>query len=167
MSLQGRLSSLITAIGADIKALRKLTSRLTASVANSTVTYASTGLSITLEAGKTYEIKAFGQFQSAATTTGIGLRLGGTATATRIRYNIFIYGMGTANTLSVRSPTSINGSPTASPGVAAAATEYPWTIEGLIVVNAGGTLTVDFMSEVAGSAVTIQSDSYLEVQEVT
>ena len=165
MSLQTRLDSLIVAIGADIKLARKLTSRLTAAVTNSTVTYTATGLSVTLVAGKTYRFRAFGQYQTAAITTGIDMRIGGTVTATRIRYSTFLFGVNNT-TVTFRSGTSMNANLTPSSAVFAANTDYPWNIEGLIVVNSGGTLTIEFASEVAASLTTIQADSYLEVQEV-
>lgn len=166
MGLSDQIDALATRIATEFKNTKKLlTSRLTASVANSNTTYAATGLVVTLIAGKTYRIRAGGHYQSAAATTGMGLRIGGTASATSIRYNSFVYGV-TATTVSVRSPNAFNGSPTASTGVAVAANDYPWSIEGIIVVNAGGQLGVDFSSEVAATAVTISADSFLEAQEI-
>lgn len=139
-----------------------LSSRLTAAATSSVVTYAGTGLSLSLVAGKVYEVKAFGQYRTAATTTGIGLRLGGTATATGVRYTVTIW--------SASTPTQLQASALATAllttAVAAATTDYTWEIRGLIRVNAAGTLTVDFASEVASSVVTIQPDSYLLAQEV-
>jgi hypothetical protein len=147
--------------------LPKLTSRLTAAVTSGSDVYNSTGLSVPLTSGKVYRITAFGQYRTPATTTGIGLRLGGTGglTATRVRWNAFIYGF-TATSLTLRALGALNFAVAPTTAVATANTDFGWSIDGLIVVNVGGTLSVDFASEVVTSVVTVQPDSYLEAQEV-
>lgn len=140
-----------------------LSARLTAAASSTSTSYATTGLSVTLAAGKVYELKAFGQYRTAATTTGIGLRLGGTVTATGIRY--------TATTWNASTPTQLQASALSTAllttAVAAANTDYTWEIRGLIRVNTAGTLVVEYATEVNASAVTIQPDAYLLAQEVT
>lgn len=140
-----------------------LSSRLTAAATSSATAYGATGLTVTLAAGKVYELKAFGQYRTAATTTGMGLRLGGTATATGVRYTTTIWNASTPT----QQQASALSTALLTTAVTAANTDYTWEIRGLIRVNAAGTLTVDFASEVAGSLVTIQPDAYLMAQELT
>jgi hypothetical protein len=139
-----------------------LSARLTAAATSSVVTYATTGLSLTVVAGKTYEIKAFGQYRTAATTTGLGLRLGGTATATSVHYTTTIWSASTPT----QGQAAAMSTALLTTAVTAANTDYTWELRGLIRVNAGGTLVVEFASEVAASLVTIQPDSYLLAQEI-
>lgn len=134
-----------------------IVARLTAAVTSNVVAYATTGLSVPLTAGKVYEIKAWGHYRTAALTTGIGLRLGGTATATGIRYTTTIW---SANT-PLQGQAAAMSTALLSTGVTAANTDYTWEIRGEIRVNAAGTLVVEFASEVAASLVTIQPDCYL------
>lgn len=140
---------------------RTLSSRLTAAATSTVVTYAGTGLSVSVAAGVSYRFRASGQYRTAALTTGIGLRVGGTCTATGIRYVIKTWGAAT----SASTPTVVTAAALATASltanVVAATTDYLWEIEGVIRVNAAGTLTVDFASEVAGSTATIQPDSFL------
>lgn len=140
-----------------------LSARLAAAAATTSTGYTSSGLSVTLVAGKAYEVKAFGQYRTAATTTGIGLRLGGTCTATGIRYTTTIW--------NANAPTQLQASALSTAllttAVTAANTDYTWEIRGLIRVNAGGTLVVEYATEVNNSAATIQPDAYLIAQELT
>lgn len=142
-----------------------LTSRLTSAAASTTTTYGGTGLSLSVVAAGVYIIRARGQYRTSATTTGIGLRVGGTATATAIRYSTTIFGL-SATTYTHQTQTAMGVAAAASTGVAAINTDYGWLIDGLIRVNAAGTLTVDYMSEVAATTATVQPDSFLELQEV-
>lgn len=145
--------------------LAALTSRLAAAATSTSTTYASTGMSVTLAAGKVYTFRVRGQYRTAATTTGIGFRIGGTCTATGVRYENVIYGLtATAYTHFVGS--AMGTALAATTAVLAANTDYGFTIEGEIRVNAAGTLTVDFISEVAGSTVTVQPDTTLVVTEI-
>lgn len=142
-----------------------LISRRTTTVANSTTTYATTGLSVTVAASKVYHFRARGQYQTAATTTGIGFRVGGTATATAISAEAFVTNVTASIQISTRSISSMSQAVTATSNVVAATTMYPWWVEGEIRVNAGGTLQIDFVSG-AASAATLQTDCTLIVQEI-
>lgn len=139
-----------------------LSARLTAAAATTSTGYTSTGLSVTLAAGKVYELRAAGQYRTAATTTGIGLRLGGTVTATGVRYTTTIWNANT--TTQVRAAALATALLTTA--VTAANTDYAWEIGGLIRVNAGGTLVLEYATEVNASAATIQPDAYLIAQEI-
>lgn len=145
--------------------LSTLSSRLTSAPTSTVVTFAGTGLSVNVEAGKTYKIQCRGQYRTAATTTGIALRIGGTATATGIRYETTIFGL-TTSTYTHLTASTMGAAQAASTGVQAANTDYGFTVEGEIRVNAAGTLTLDFASEVAASTVTVQADSTLQLEEM-
>lgn len=142
-----------------------LISRRTTAITSTATAYDFTGLSVTVQAGKVYLIRASGQWRSAATTTGMGLRLGGSATATSVRYNSTVHGGAIANA-ETNSESALNTAASTSPGVSSTNRDYGWTIDGLIVVNTSGAVAVQFASEIAGSAVTIQPDCYLELQEI-
>lgn len=161
MSLASQVTALATRIGQEFKALRAA-SRLTTAATSQVVAYGPTGLTLTLVAGKVYRIEAAGQYRTAATTTGIGLRLGGTVTATGIRYTTRIWNASTPVVVTAAALLGAN----LTTAVTAANTDYAWDIDGLIRVNAGGTLIVEFASEVASSLVTIQPDCYLRATEV-
>lgn len=138
-----------------------LFSRLTLAASRTAVSYADTGLSVTLVTGKTYQVTARGHYRTAATTTGIGLRLNGTAVLAGIRSTIRIWNastptVGTAAALATGLLTT---------AVAAAATDYAWEVTALVRVTTGGTLTIEYASEVNGSAVTIQADAHLVAEE--
>lgn len=144
---------------------RPLVSRLTVATTRNLTAYAGTGMTLPVEAGKNYRIHARGQYQTAALTTGIGLRIGGTATATGVRYQTIIFGLA-ATTFTVQAIAAIGASPAASTAVAVANTDYPWQIDGLIRVATAGTVTLDFASKVANSVVTVQPDSFLYLEEL-
>lgn len=146
-----------------------LTSRLTSAPTTTSATYAGTGLSVTVLAGKAYRIRAYGGYRSSVATVGIGLRVNGTATATRIRYNSKIYGV----TASPAAPTyqhvtTLGATVALTTAVATINTDYPWEIDGVIVVNAGGTITIEHACETATGSptVTTQIDSVLELREI-
>jgi hypothetical protein len=141
-----------------------LTSRLTAAVTNATTTMTTTGLSVTVVAGKTYYIRARGQYRSSATTSGIGMTVGGTATATGIRAEVTTKGL-TATTNQEQSVTAMAQATTSAASTAVAATDYHWVIEGEIRVLNAGTLQINFRSSSTGT-ITVQPDSTLVVQEI-
>lgn len=144
-----------------------LTSRLTSAATTASTTYAATGLSVTLAAGKVYEFRVRGQYMSTSTTVGMGVRIGGTATATAIRYQTHILGT-TATTGTFQAASAMGAAQPASTAVVGSApsNSYPFYIDGLIRVNAAGTLTLDFMAETTAATITIHPDSYLIAQEV-
>lgn len=146
-----------------LRAQQPLTSRLTADVTNANAvaqTYAASGLAVTLEAGKAYHIKARGTYQSAATTTGLGLKLNGTATATALRAWSKVWGVTALSSASLAEITAMGGAQLTT-ATFAAATDYLFEIEGVIRVNAAGTFILEFASEVASSQVTIKADAVL------
>lgn len=148
---------------ASVPVARRLVSRLTTAPTSTVVTYAGTGLTLNVTAATAYHFRASGQYRTAATTTGIGLRVGGTCTATGVRYMVKVWGVASASTPVVVVASAL-ATANLTTAVLAATTDYLWEIEGVIRVNAAGTLTVDFASEVAASTVTIQPDSFLRAE---
>lgn len=141
-------------------------SYLTAATTRTLASYAGTGLSVSVAAGKNYKITAAGQYRTAALTTGIGFRLGGTATATGVRYQTVIQGL-TATTNTIQAQSALGVTATFSTAVAAINADFGWQIDGFIRVATAGTITVDFATEVANSTVTVQPDAYLLLEQVT
>ncbi len=130
--------------------------KLAADVANSAVTLAPvTGLSFTAAANTTYLVDVIGAFQSAATTTGIALALDipSGSIIGRSAHTTSATGMASCEQIADNATTG------ATTGVRAAATNVP--IEGRFVVAVGatgGTVQLQFRSEVAASAVTMKAN---------
>lgn len=117
------------------------------------------GLSFSLTANRMYHFKFMGIFQSAATTTGLGLSLTGPAvTYAGWTAQIEQAAAGTDQhyTYTVANSLSFIG---ASPSVVAANTDYLWEVEGFVQPSAAGTLQLQFRSEVSGSTVTLKAGS--------
>ena len=136
--------------------LRKVV--LTSDVSNNTTSFADvTGLSFSVTANITYHFRVVIYYTSAAAATGSKWSCNGptfdflsyvadyaNAATTRTNYNGATYNVGTASLNS----TTLNG--------------LVATIEGLIIPNASGTLTITFGSEIASSAITAKAGSYLQ-----
>lgn len=130
--------------------------KLGADVANSTTTLAAVnGLSFVVAANNSYLVEVAGTFQSAATTTGIALALdipSGSVSGLSLHST-----SGTA----VGSSEQIADNATAgvTSGVRAANTNIPLIARFIIAIGAtGGTVQLQFRSEVAGSAVTLKAN---------
>lgn len=100
------------------------------------------GLSVTLIGGKTYRFRAV-LFTSAA-AGGVRAGIGGTCTATAIIYQGINLESGVLITRATALGTTVAGAITAAAII---------TIEGMITVNAGGTLTVQFAQQVNNATV--------------
>lgn len=126
----------------------------------STVLADVTGLTATLVAGKTYRFRAH-LFVDADATGGHKYAIGGTATATAIIYEIRSVRNSTlANTITSRQ-TAIGGSAGEASGTA-----YLTIIEGLITVNAAGTLTVQFAQNASNLSSSVLVGSTFEVNQI-
>lgn len=129
--------------------------RLAADAANSSVTLApAPGLSFTASANSFYLVEIYGALQSAATTTGAALALDipSGAVVGQMLVN--------SNATAVLATEQIadNATTGATTGVRAATTNIP--LYGWFRVNTGatgGTVQVQFRSEVAGSAITLKA----------
>lgn len=116
-----------------------------------------TGLSVTTVSGRTYSFKAK-LFIDSSAIGGYKLAIAGTNTATAIIYNINVLNNATnAFTITSRQ-TALGG----SSGSAVGTGEYA-EINGLITVNAGGTLTVQFAQNVANGTSSVLVGSTFEV----
>lgn len=198
MSLETRIQSLITAIGADIKTLFGKQSALvsgtniktvngatllgsgdllvgsgiTASKAVMTSTQADTTaalvnvtqLVLPLAANSTYMIDCFLTFQSAATTTGIGVGfVSPTGSNSMLEIVVPLVSTAAANALRTTFP---NAAATTSgivlgTGVTAITSNHTARVSGLITTTSAGNIQIQFRSEVAASAVTLQIGSTL------
>jgi hypothetical protein len=141
---------------------REGTTKISAAVANSTTSYASvTGLSFPVAANKVYRFRFFILFTSAAPTTGSRFSISGPAAMMGYRS---LYSSGT-NTETVNSglfaydrPIAANAASNSSLSVA--------IIEGSISPSAAGVVIARFASGVAGSAITVQANSYVQFAEI-
>lgn len=198
MSLETRIQSLITAIGADIKTLFGKQSALvsgsniktvngasllgsgdllvgsditaaavamTATQANTTVAYVNvTQLVLPLAANSTYMIDCFLTFQSAATTTGIGVGfVAPTGSIPMLEIVVPVVSTQTANALRITFPNaaSTTSGSVLGTGVTAIASNHTAKVSGLITTTSAGNIQIQFRSEVATSAVTLQIGSTL------
>jgi hypothetical protein len=130
--------------------------KLAADVANSTVTLAPvTGLSFAAAANTSYLVQVIGAFTSAATTTGIAMALdlpSGSVVGQMIA-NISGTALGSTEQIADNATTG------ATTGVRAAATNTPVTASFIVAVGAtGGTVQLQFRSEIAASAVTMKAN---------
>ena len=128
---------------------------LAADVANSTTTLAAvTGLSFTAAANTSYLVQLFGALQSAATTTGatLAVDIPSGSIVGRTTINSSATAMLTTEQIADNATTGI------TTGVRAANTNVPVEAWFRIDIGAtGGTVQLQFRSEIAGSAVTMKA----------
>jgi hypothetical protein len=132
--------------------------RVTAQFDKTNTTLATvTGLSVSVEAGKTYAFEAVLHVTCAA-LGGMKVAMSGTCTATAIIYHIeAMKGTGTTNDIAARH-TALGG----SSGIVND-TSYFVTIQGTITVNAAGTLLVQFAQNAASGTSSVLVGSTLKV----
>lgn len=119
---------------------------------------------INVVAGRTYVFEILLRFQTAATTTGIGLSIGGTATGQLAANANAIVAIGTAGLFS--GPlTALNGVITTT-GVIAANTPYIARTTGIFVATTSGLIYPQFRSEVNGSQVSVLASSVTTFKEL-
>jgi hypothetical protein len=129
--------------------------KLAADVSNATVTMANVpGMSFNALANTTYIVDVVGTFQSAATTTGIALALAiPSGSVSGQAYHPI-----SATTLGSNEQIASGATTGATAGVRAAATNVPIMARYIVAVGAtGGTVQLQFRSEVAASAVTMKA----------
>lgn len=129
--------------------------KLPADVANSTVTLAAaTGLSFTAAANTSYLIHLYGALQTAATTTGAALAVDIPSGQVVGQAHI----SASATTIQTIEQIADNATTGVTSGVRAANTNIPVFAWFRVDVGAtGGTIQLQFRSEVAGSAVTLKA----------
>ena len=114
-----------------------------------------TGLSFPIKSGRRYYFKFFGQYQTAATTTGIGFTFSGPA-ITRASWRARIRQAANGTDSFYEGDAQALTTVTVSTAVVAANTDYAWEIEGVVQPSADGTLQLRVRSEVNSSQVTVQ-----------
>jgi len=138
---------------------------------NSTVTAAAvTGFSITPEASATYEFEAILLVSSAATTTGVQVRMTGPTETDVVCYDV-IYPSGTTLSTSGRNAQYFTAwNQNVAAGTApAASTAFPIFIKGIFRTTSStpsSGVGVSFNSEVADSAVNILAGSMLRARRI-
>lgn len=133
----------------------------TAGYTNSTTTSSDiVGLTLPVLSGRAYKLEVVGIFRTAATTTGLGLNFTGPAvTYMSWTGKIQLAAAGSDQFYEgtvVTAAAAMATTKVVSTGVIAATTDYQFTITGLIIPSANGTLQLQGSSEVAASAITIQ-----------
>lgn len=119
---------------------------------------------IPVVAGRVYVFEMLLRFQTAATNTGLGMSIGGTATGTLTANANAIMAVGTAGLFS--GPlTALNGVVT-STSVIAANTPYIARITGIFIATTSGNIYPQFRSEVNGSQASILAYSITTYKEV-
>lgn len=118
-----------------------------------------TGLSFTVVAGTKYRFSALIPYTSAVTTTGSRWTLTGPASPTALAYMSTYTLTATTQTVNYATAYSIPAASNASSLTAGNVA----SIIGYIIPSAGGTVSVQFASEVASSAITCKAGATLEV----
>lgn len=141
--------------------------RITSNFSTASSAYVATGLSITLPPG-TYVFRARGAYQSSATTTGIGIRLGGTNVNSAFTSESVITSSGnsSASPVFTRVATATVQAISATTGVQLANSPFPWTVEGFIIVTGQGSLSVDICSQDGVGTVRINAHSMITAQKI-
>jgi len=119
-----------------------------------------TGLSGSLSASGVYKFKALLHARPDS-TGGFKVAIGGTCTATSIIYQTIVVDNATKSIINADPYTALAGTSTGSGTTAALI-----TIEGTIVVNAAGTLTVQFAQNSASGTSSIIAGSTFEIERI-
>jgi hypothetical protein len=118
------------------------------------------GLAFHVGAGKTYKFR--GQlFANPDSTGGSKAGVGGTATATAVRYDVLIFNQTSGN---IATATRISSLGSGAAGVGG--TVQRIEIEGVITVNAAGTLTVQYAQSASNSSSSVLPLSSFEIEEI-
>lgn len=120
-----------------------------------------------LEAGL-YAIRLRGIMQSTATGTGVGLKLlNGSATVSQVNINWAFSQAGAGTDKNFEYSQLALGDNVTSASVVTANADFPVAGDGMIRISAGGTLIIQFRSEVNGSGVSIRPNSSLIFRKVS
>lgn len=147
----------------EINRLTGLAARNSSSFAKTTDTTLAniTGLTRNVEAGRAYAFTATLQ-TTAAATGGVKFAVSGTATATSISYEGVLVDMGVvvAQTRATALDTTVCASTTSTVGTC--------TIKGVVVINSGGTLTIQFAQNASdGGASTVLVNQFMQLVPIS
>jgi hypothetical protein len=131
---------------------------------NNTVTYSTVLGPVTLTGGNTYTFRVRGNYETGATTTGIRLKVNGTATCSTM-HTVNVFGVTSASVAQKFTVTTMNTESMTTASLAVS-TNYWFELEGLVVCTVTGTFQLQYASEVAASNVRIASGTYLELEQV-
>ena len=136
------------------------------------ITYANiTQLSLPVEANSLYEISAFLTFQSAATTTGAGFQIA-TPPGSKNFVEIVVPITSPNAPLQLRTifpnaEVASNAGSVLGTGVTAINSNHTARISGIIKTgNTAGNCNLQFRSEIAASAITLQTDSIMVLKKI-
>lgn len=138
----------------NYSALVKVVKDTTVRTSTSNTALTATGLTFTVASGVMYHLKALGAFQSAATTTGLGLGFSSPPATTFAGWSVQIEQAAAGTDQMFTAAASTLASTLVSASVVATGTAYQWEIEARFQPSAAGTITVGFRSEVSGSQIT-------------
>lgn len=134
-----------------------ITSALASAFTKSNATLGNTALAIALEAGKTYKIEGLLEISNSVAGEGAKFNFNGDTNLTATKFFATIHGATDV------SATSLSGSLVYA---TVTGTVYLW-IRGVIVVNAGGSLTLKAAENTTSAGtLTISNGSWLSVQEI-
>jgi len=124
-----------------------------------------TGLSVNVQAGRTYAFYAYLACQTTTAAAGLRAGIGGTCTATNIVYDGYCLD---TNTTKGQARAAALGGVVANSGTLTTATGAIIEIQGEITVNVAGTLTVQIAQSVstAASPPVVLQGSYLWVHDM-
>jgi hypothetical protein len=128
-------------------------------------------LSVSVTSGKEYKLFATGAYRTAATTTGIKIRIGassGTYTNlnSQINYTLAQTNAQTNGALHVNGAISDGSVFASGTSVASTSADHGFEITGAFTAQATSTIYLQIQSEVSGSSVEIRPGTILLVQEV-
>lgn len=118
-------------------------------------------LSVSVDAGRTYEFRAQ-LFLGSDTTGGQKVRIGGTCAAVWIRYFVLLFNESGNTTDSAITITTLNAANTGTTGL----TLGWYQVTGALAVSQAGTLTVDFAQQTANNTSSLLIGSTFTVREL-
>ena len=119
-----------------------------------------TGLAFAVNAGASYYFKFVVKYTAAATTTGSRWSISGPLSPTQLIYKSS-YSL-TSSTRTLNEGLAAYDLPTASNATSAATNSNIAEVSGFITPSANGTVNLRFASEIANSAITARTGSYVE-----
>lgn len=164
-------AGLVISTGTALSTKTYITLRQTATQTNTTVTYADvTNLTTVSLAAGNYKFKAVIIFQTAATTTGIGLRVapalvsGATVSLCYGKWQIAQAANGTAKDFV--NDQILAASNFTSASVVAATTDNIAIGDGTFTITGAGIMALQLRSEIAASGASVMTGSFLEIEQI-